>query len=104
MAASSSDIKRWLLNAADAVGDDKTAQIAWLKEQRKPYAAEAAQLDWAVTATGQEGSSAQMTRGTTNRAEHDAIVGAIEKLQAQLGTGGQSRGALLGFRINNITG
>jgi hypothetical protein len=103
-ATSRSDIKRWLLNAEDAVGTDKTAQIQWLKEQRRPFAQEAGLLDWEVTATSAESSSTQMKRGTTNRAEHDAIVGAIEKLQAALGTGGASRGTLLGFKINHISG
>jgi hypothetical protein len=103
-ATSRSDIKRWLLNAEDAAGTDKTAQIAWLKTQRLPFAQEAGQLDWEVTSTSSEGASSQMKRGTTNRAEHDAIVGAIERLQAELGTGGSSRGSMLGFKINHITG
>lgn len=103
-ATSRSDIKRWLLNAEDAVGADKALQIKWLKEQRKPYAKEAGELDWEVTGASAESSNTQMKRGTTNRAEHDAIVGAIEKLEAALGTGGASRGTMLGFKINHITG
>jgi hypothetical protein len=103
-ATTRSDIKRWILNAEDAVGTDKTNQIAWLKEQRRPYAQDAGALDWEVSMVSSEGSSTQSKRGTTNRAEHDAIVGAIEKLQAQLGIGGTSRASVLGFNLKNITG
>jgi len=104
MAASTSDIKRWLLNAEDAVGADKENQIAWLREQRKAYAVEAGKLDWEITGDSFEGASTQGRRGTTNRAEHDAIVAAIDQLNEQLGTGGTARGTMLGFRLNHITG
>ncbi len=104
MADLRSDITRWLLNAEDAAGDDKPAQIAWLRTQRIAYAAKAGDLDWEITNDSFEGASTAGRRGTSNRAEHDAIVGAIDKLKAQLGTGGKTRGTMLGFRINHITG
>lgn len=109
MAVLASDIKRWLLNAEDAVGATTASpkyaeQIAWLREKRKAYADKAAALDIEITNDSYEGASTQARRGTTNRDEHDAIVGAIERLQTALGTGGESRGTMLGFRINHITG
>lgn len=104
MANRNSDIKRWILNAEDAAGDDLADQITWLRAQRTAYAAAAGALDWEITADTMEGASTQGRRGTTNRDEHDAIVGAIDQLKAKLGTGGRNRGALLGIRINNIHG
>lgn len=104
MAVSRSDIKRWRLNAEDAVGADLEDQLAWLKEQRKPYDLAIRALDQFVTADSTEGASTQGGRGKSNQDEHDAIVGAIDQIKAELGTGGKSRGTLLGFRINDITG
>lgn len=104
MAATRSDIKRWRLNAEDAAGDDLAAQLAWLKEQRKPYDQKVRELDQFVTADSLEGASTQGGRGKSNQDEHDAIVGAIDQLKAELGTGGKSRGTMLGFRINSVTG
>lgn len=104
MAVSRSDIKRWRLNAEDAVGDDLTAQINWLKQQRKPYDLKIRELDQFITSDSLEGASTQGGRGKSNQDEHDAIVGAIDEIKAELGTGGKNRGTLLGFRVNHITG
>lgn len=104
MAVSRSDIKRWRLNAEDAVGEDLADQLAWLKEQRKPYDEKIRELDQFVTSDSLEGASTQGGRGRSNQDEHDAIVGAMDQIQAELGTGGRNRGTMLGFRINGITG
>lgn len=104
MPATPSDIQRWKLNAEDAVGTDLTAQIAWLREKRKTYAEKAGELDWEITSDTVDGATTQGRRGTSNRNEHDAIVAAIDSLKEALGTGGTRRGAILGFRINHITG
>jgi hypothetical protein len=104
MAATSSDIKRWRLDAEDAEGDDLEDQIAWLKTQRTLYSDKVKAGDWEITADSSEGSSTQGRRGVSDRDNHDAIVGAIDQIKGELGTGGKSRGALLGFRINDITG
>lgn len=104
MPATPSDIQRWKLNAEDAVGTDIATQITWLREKRKAYADKAGDLDWEITSDTADGATTQGRRGTSNRNEHDAIVGAIESLQAALGTGGKRRGTLLGFRINHISG
>lgn len=103
MAATSSDIKRWRLNAEDE-SDDLEEQITWLKAQRIPYATKIAALDLYITSDSTEGVSTTGGRGKSNQDEHDAIVGAIDQIKAELGTGGKARGTMLGFRINHITG
>ena len=99
MAANRDDIKRWLLNAEDAVGTDAAEQITWLREKRKAYAKKADNLDWEITQDSTDGASTVGRRGTSNRDEHDSIVAAISQLQ-----GKANRAAVLGFRIDNITG
>lgn len=103
MAATSSDIKRWRLDAEDQ-SDDLEEQIEWLKQQRIIYSDKVKAGDWEITADSTEGSSTQGKRGVSDRDNHDAIVGAIDQIKRELGTGGKSRGSLLGFRINHITG
>ena len=78
-------INLWLLDAADAVGSDADAQIAWLKEQRKPYAGSVKGGDWATEQTSGDGSSAASKRGVSDKANHDAIVSALRSLGADLG-------------------
>jgi hypothetical protein len=103
MAVSLPDIKRWRLNAEDET-DDLEEQLAWLKEQRKPYDVAIRALDQFITSDSTEGSSSTGGRGKSNQDEHDAIVGAIDQIKAELGTGGKGRGTVLGFRIKHITG
>lgn len=97
--ADSTDITRWLLDAEDAVGKDATAQIQWLRDQRKAYSASTRQGDWAVAGTSFEGGSANAMRGISDKTNHDAIVGALRKLgDTELG----SRGTLLSVQLKNI--
>lgn len=87
-------INFWLLEAADAAGDE-AAQIAWLKIERRKYAAAVKEGDWEVTGTGQEGGSAQMKRGVPDRENHEAIVGALRLLGADIGPAGERPGVLI---------
>ncbi len=104
MAVSRSDIKRWRLDAEDAVGSDLGAQLRWLRQRRGEYSAKVAAGDVEVTSDSFEGASTQAKRHASDRENHDAILAAIEQVEAELGTGGKSRGTLLGFRIRDITG
>lgn len=103
MAATRSDIERWILNAEDEE-EDVADQIAWLRLKRKDYAPKVDAGDYEITSDSLEGANTQGRRGISDRDNHDAIVGAIDILKARLGTGGQRRGAVLGFRIKHITG
>lgn len=104
MAVQRSDIQRWRRNAKAAVGTDASDQLDWLETKRQIYADQVAALDQFVTADSVEGASTQGGRSRTNKDEHDAILAAIEQIESEQGLGGNGRGALLGFRINNITG
>lgn len=80
--ADARDVERWLLNAEDAVGTSKAAQITWLREQRQTYAASADSGDWAMMSGSDAGGSASHARGISDKANHDAIVEALRTLGA----------------------
>lgn len=91
-------INFWLLEARDAVdptGVDAAAQIAWLQAERRTYSAAIKSGDWEVNATSKEGSSAQQKRGVSDRDNHDAIVGALRMLGADIGPAGERPGMLI---------
>ncbi len=91
-------INFWLLEARDAVdptGESPDKQIAWLQTERRKYSAAIKSGDWEVNATAQEGSSAQQRRGVSDRENHDAIVGALRLLGADIGPAGERPGMLI---------
>lgn len=84
---------RWLLNAEDACGVDQTAaQIAWLREKRREYAALVDAGDWETQNASSEAGSSSSRRGVSDKDNHDAIVAAIRHLG---GTDIGSQGSLL---------
>ncbi len=104
MAVQRSDIQRWRRNAKADGRTTASAQLDWLETKRQIYADQVAALDQFVTADSVEGASTQGGRSRTNKDEHDAVLAAIEQIESDEGIGSSVRGALLGFRINNITG
>jgi hypothetical protein len=97
--ADQSDITRWLLDAEDIAPGDKPAQIVWLKAQRTTYAEAVKSGDWAIGSSSFEGASSSGTRGISDKANHDAIVGALKKLGAT-NLGGS--GSLLSLRTHAL--
>ena len=90
---------RWLLNAADAVGDSTAAQIVWLKAKRVEYAALVDAGDWQTTDVNGEGGMSKSMRGVSDQMQHDAIVDALRYLgSTDLG----STGSLLQVQFNGI--
>lgn len=88
-------INFWLLEASDAAGEDAAAQSEWLRTERRKYSPAIKSGDWEVNATTQEGSSAQQKRGVSDRDNHDAIVGALRMLGADIGPAGERPGILI---------
>lgn len=71
---------KWLLDAADAVGADEDAQIAWLREKRRDYTTAIDAGDWSTTDVSSEAGMSKSTRGISDLDNHDAIVAAIRYL------------------------
>jgi threonine synthase len=93
----------WLMDAADAAPGSVAEQIDWLKAERRKYSQAVREGDWEVTATAHEGGSHGAKRGTSDRANHAAIVAAIKRLEEQEGISSDTRsGAVLSFRIHGI--
>ena len=88
-------INFWLLEASDAHPGDTDKQIEWLRAERRKYSPAIKSGDWEVNATAQEGSSAQQKRGVSDRENHDAIVGALRMLGADIGPAGERPGILI---------
>lgn len=80
--ADTSLINLWLLEAEAEAGSVAADQITWLKEQRRTYAQSVKDGDWEVRSTSDQGGSGSAARGVSDRANHDAIVAALEKLGA----------------------
>lgn len=99
--AQNSNKNRWLLNAADAVGDDVAAQIEWLKEKRREYAALVDAGDWETNSTTGEAGSSNSRRGVSDQENHDAIVDALRSLG---GTEVGSKGSLLQTQFTPCVG
>jgi hypothetical protein len=93
-------IDLWLLDAAEEDRDEE-AQIEWLKEQRRAYSERVRAGDHEVTSSSGEGGATSSRRGVSDKANHDAIVGALRELgSTDLG----ATGALLQVQFGGIQG
>lgn len=78
--ADKSLVNLWLLEAKAEAGAVVADQIAYLEDERRVYAQSVKEGDWEVTSTSDQGGSGSSARKVSDKANHDAIVAALEKL------------------------